>query len=154
MLAGVGLICLVAAASGWWHWRTITNARDFIVAAGGRVTPEPTDHCPAWIESAFWPMISEIESIDLKGAQLSPNVMHAIGALEPTELDLSGCKLSAELLGDVPQSTQLRQLWLTNTPTNDAMLETITQRCPNLTVLSLNRTAVGDAGIDTLRHCK
>ena len=150
-LTGGVLACGCLILVGWWHCHAAHGALDTVKTSAGHVAlREMGIPWPSWLARSCWPLLTDAESIDLKGVKLTPKVMRAVGALEPQELDLSGGALTFELLNEMPASPRLRRLWLTNTPTSESMLELVTQHFPNLVVLGLGRTPVADAGVKEL----
>ena len=150
-ILGSVLVCACLVLVGWWHCHSARSALDTVKASGGHVAlRNPGAYWPSWLARDGWSLLTDVESIDLKGATLTPNVMRAVGALEPQELDISAGALTFELLNELPASPRLRRLWLTHTPTTDSMLEVVSQHFPNLVVLGLGRTWITNAGVTEL----
>ena len=153
-LVGIGLFCSSIVA-GYSHCIAVNRARDEVIAAGGRVAlSKAYFSCPAWIEDNCWPLLREVDSVDLAGVSLSQAVIRSVGKIKPRRLDFTGCALTADLLGELPHLPHLNHLNLTKSQTTDFMLETVFSRYPNLEVLGLGQTHIGDAGLASIGKCQ
>lgn len=152
-------ICLITANFVTHEWRKEWVLRRKLAKMGATAVRLDENDLPAaaFFHPINWRGLASVKrfsTLDLKGANITPEAIECLENLEHVELFIfSLSNIQDEHIARLAEVDGLRSLWLSNTQVTDECIEGLLA-APNLQWVLLTNTKVTQEGFDRLQEAK